>query len=57
MDREGRDGFDLLDEIEQKLGLTVTPQTWPIGMGTAIPGSLFSLQKEFGFVQCTWKAE
>ncbi|MCB0554550.1 MAG: GTP-binding protein, partial [Phaeodactylibacter sp.] len=33
LDREGLDGFDLLDEIEQKLGLTVRPLSWPIGMG------------------------
>jgi peptide chain release factor 3 len=24
MDREGKDAFDLMDEVEQKLGLTVT---------------------------------
>lgn len=33
MDREAQDPFDLLDEIEQKLALDVTPATWPIGMG------------------------
>lgn len=33
MDREGRDTFDLLDEIEQKLALDVSPASWPIGMG------------------------
>jgi peptide chain release factor 3 len=33
MDREARDPFDLLDEIEQSLALEVTPATWPIGMG------------------------
>ncbi|MBF0460418.1 MAG: peptide chain release factor 3 [Magnetococcales bacterium] len=33
MDRDGRDPFDLMDEIEQKLALEVTPATWPIGMG------------------------
>ncbi len=38
LDREGLDGFDLLDEIEQKLGLTVTPLSWPIGMGQRFKG-------------------
>lgn len=38
LDREGLDGFDLLDEVEQKLGLTVTPQSWPIGMGQRFQG-------------------
>lgn len=33
MDREARDPFDLLDEIEQTLALDVTPASWPIGMG------------------------
>ncbi|SOD90384.1 peptide chain release factor 3 [Caenispirillum bisanense] len=33
MDRETRDPFDLLDEIEQTLALDVTPGSWPIGMG------------------------
>jgi peptide chain release factor 3 len=33
LDREGRDPFDLLDEIEQSLALDVTPASWPIGMG------------------------
>ena len=33
LDREGKDAFDLLDEVEQKLGLHVTPLSWPIGMG------------------------
>ena len=38
LDREGLDGFDLLDEIEQKLGLTVCPFTWPVGMGQRFQG-------------------
>ena len=33
MDREARESFDLLDEIEQTLALDVTPASWPIGMG------------------------
>lgn len=33
MDREALEPFDLLDEIEQKLALDVTPASWPIGMG------------------------
>ena len=33
MDREARDPFDLLDEIEQTLALDVVPVSWPIGMG------------------------
>jgi peptide chain release factor 3 len=33
MDREARDSFEILDEIEQSLALDVTPASWPIGMG------------------------
>lgn len=33
LDREGRDPFDLLDDIERTLALDVTPASWPIGMG------------------------
>ncbi len=38
LDREGKDAFDLLDEIEQKLGLSVTPLSFPIGMGYDFKG-------------------
>ena len=33
LDRESREPFDLLDEIERTLALDVTPASWPIGMG------------------------
>lgn len=38
MDRDGQDPFTLLDEIEQKLALDVTPASWPIGMGRDFKG-------------------
>ncbi len=38
LDREGKDAFDLLDEVEQKLALRVTPLSWPIGMGSDFRG-------------------
>lgn len=38
MDREGKDGFDLLDEVEQQLKLKVRPLSWPIGMGQRFQG-------------------
>ena len=38
LDREGKDAFELLDEIEQKLKLTVTPLSFPIGMGYDFKG-------------------
>lgn len=38
LDREGKDAFDLLDEVEQKLGLTTVPLSFPIGMGYDFQG-------------------
>jgi peptide chain release factor 3 len=38
LDREGRDPFELLEEIEQTLALDVTPASWPIGMGRRFHG-------------------
>ncbi len=38
LDREGKDAFDLLDEVEQKLRLKVTPMSFPIGMGYDFKG-------------------
>lgn len=38
LDREGKDGFELIDEIEQKLKLKVTPLSYPIGMGYDFKG-------------------
>ncbi|MDZ7845735.1 MAG: peptide chain release factor 3 [Owenweeksia sp.] len=38
LDREGQDAYDLLDEIEEKLGLNVCPLSWPIGMGAEFKG-------------------
>ncbi len=38
LDREGKDAFELLDEIEQKLKLKVAPLSFPIGMGYDFKG-------------------
>lgn len=38
LDREGKDAFDLLDEIEEKLHLKVRPLSWPAGMGQRFKG-------------------
>ncbi len=38
LDREGKDAFELLDEIEQKLHLKVVPLSFPIGMGYDFKG-------------------
>ncbi len=38
LDREGRDPFDILDELEQELKISVRPLSWPINMGQRFKG-------------------
>ncbi|MBR2343747.1 MAG: peptide chain release factor 3 [Clostridia bacterium] len=38
MDREARDPFDLLDELEQEFGIGTYPMNWPIGCGQKFRG-------------------
>ncbi|MBE2247354.1 MAG: peptide chain release factor 3 [Candidatus Competibacteraceae bacterium] len=38
MDRESKDPFDLLDELENKLNIHVRPLSWPINMGDRFKG-------------------
>ena len=45
MDREARDPFDLLDEIEKELGIRTTPINWPIGSGKEFKG-VYDREKE-----------
>ncbi len=44
MDREGKDPFDLLDEVEAELGIRVRPLSWPINMGQKFKG-VYNLYK------------
>ena len=39
MDREARDTFEIIDEIQQNLAIDVTPASWPIGMGRDFVGA------------------
>ena len=38
MDREGKDPFDLLDELEEELKIKVRPLSWPINQGMRFKG-------------------
>ncbi|MCR4744535.1 MAG: peptide chain release factor 3 [Lachnospiraceae bacterium] len=38
MDRDARDTFDLVDEIEKELGIATCPINWPIGSGKDFKG-------------------
>jgi peptide chain release factor 3 len=40
MDRESRDPFDLIDEIEKTLALDTAPITWPVGRGRDFVGTI-----------------
>ena len=39
MDRESRDTFDIIDEIQENLAIDVTPASWPIGTGREFVGA------------------
>ena len=43
MDREGKDPFDLLDELEEELMIQVRPLSWPIEQGARFKGVYLSL--------------
>ncbi len=45
LDREGRDPFSLLDELERELGIHTRPLTWPIGIGSWFQG-VYDLYKK-----------
>ena len=38
LDREGRDPFDILDELEAELKINVRPLSWPINIGAKFKG-------------------
>ncbi|MDO5529672.1 MAG: peptide chain release factor 3 [Paracoccus sp. (in: a-proteobacteria)] len=39
MDRESRDTFEIIDEIQENLAIDVTPASWPIGVGRDFLGA------------------
>ena len=45
LDRDGKEAFDLLDELEKTLNIRVCPLTWPIGMGDRFQGVYNIYQK------------
>ncbi len=44
MDRESRDTFEIIDEIQENLAIDVTPAAWPIGRGRDFVGTYDLLQ-------------
>ena len=55
LDREGKDGFDLLDEIEEKLKLNTCPLSWPIGMGQRFKGVYNLFEKQLNLFSANTK--
>lgn len=53
MDREGKDAFDLLDEIENKLSITLCPLSWPIGQGHTFKGVYNRYHKELNLFEAS----
>ncbi|MDD6212001.1 MAG: peptide chain release factor 3 [Clostridiales bacterium] len=53
MDRESRDPFELMDDIENVLGIATCPINWPIGSGKNFKGVY---ERESGMIT-TFKAE
>ena len=55
MDREARDTFELLDEIEQELGIPTCPVNWPIGSGKQFAGVYDRAGKKIELFEDTMK--
>jgi peptide chain release factor 3 len=53
LDREGREPFDLMQEIERDLALEVTPASWPIGMGRGFLGCYDLLHDRLALIERT----
>ncbi|WP_149541298.1 peptide chain release factor 3 [Siccirubricoccus phaeus] len=47
MDRESRDPFELIDEIEKTLALDAAPVAWPVGRASEFAGTWDLLEKHF----------
>jgi peptide chain release factor 3 len=47
MDREGKAPLELMDEVEQVLGIPCAPLTWPLGMGKSFAGVFSREEQQF----------
>jgi peptide chain release factor 3 len=57
LDRDGKDPFDLLDELENKLSIQVRPLSWPINMGREFKGVYNLYQQSLVLFQPNKKVE
>ena len=51
LDREGRDPFDILDELESELKISVRPLSWPINIGAKFKGVYNIFEKNIDLFQ------
>jgi peptide chain release factor 3 len=51
MDREGKDSFDLLEELEEKLNISTRPLSWPINQGSNFKGVYNLYKKELNLFE------
>lgn len=51
MDREGKDPFELLDELEEELKISVQPLSWPIDQGPRFKGVYNIFEKNLDLYQ------
>ncbi|MFQ9074039.1 MAG: GTP-binding protein, partial [Faecalibacillus faecis] len=54
MDREARDPYELMEEIEQELGIETCPVNWPIGSGKRFAGVYERNDRSHSFYSCRW---
>jgi peptide chain release factor 3 len=57
MDRDGKNRFDLLEEIEKELGISLHPMTWPINSGKDFKGVYNLDNKSLRLFTASTKAE
>jgi peptide chain release factor 3 len=53
LDRDGRDPFDLIADIEQHLKIECAPLTWPVGMGKQFRGTFNIFHNEMRVFSAT----
>lgn len=51
MDREGKEAFDLLEELEEELSISTRPLTWPIGQGKNFQGVYNLYEKQLNLFE------
>lgn len=55
MDREGKDPFSLLEELEKELNIYTRPLSWPIGIGNTFKGVYQIFNKKLNLYSATKK--